>query len=132
MRIRNTQYSIFINLNNRNKRRHMSRPRAPNPTASTASRALQMEIKERAKKARNLADFIKELIGEHIIISSKNGVIYEGTLIGKDHGFLILADATVRGAKYTAKVGFLLIKQDIIQHIHGPPKELAENKAQQP
>jgi len=78
-----------------------------------------------------LADFIKQLIGESVTIVARNGVIYEGVLVDKEHGFLILADATVRGAKYTAKVGFLLIKQDIIQHIHGPPKELAEIKAQQ-
>jgi len=106
----------------------MSKSRTPTPNPST-SRALQMEVKERARKAKNLADFIKELIGEHIVISSKNGVIYEGILIDKDHGFLILKDATIKGSKYMAKVRLLLVKQDIIQHIHSKPLELSENNA---
>jgi len=78
-----------------------------------------------------LADFIKQLIGENVTIVARNGIIYEGTLIDKDHGFLILKDAVVRGSKYTAKVSFLLVKPDIIQHIHGLPKELIENSQQQ-
>jgi len=102
----------------------------PRVTTPSTSRTVELEVKERAKKAKNLADFIKQLIGEHIIIASKNGVLYEGTLVGKDHGFLILADATIRGSKYTAKVGFLLIRQDIIQHVHGQPRELIENSQQ--
>jgi len=92
---------------------------------------VELEVRERAKKAKNLADFIKQLIGEHVVIASKNGVIYEGTLIDKDHGFLILKDATVRGSKYTAKVSFLLVKPDIVQHIHGQVRELIENTHQQ-
>jgi len=108
----------------------MSRPRTPNPSAS---RALELEVKERARKAKNMANFIKQLIGENIVIVARNGVIYEGILVDKDHGFLILKDATIRGSKYTAKVGFLLVKQDIIQHIHSKPLELSENKlAHQP
>jgi len=106
----------------------MSRPRAPTPSTS---RAPQMEVKERAKRTKNLADFIKQLIGEHVVISSKNGVLYEGTLIDKDHGFLILKDAVVRGSKYTAKVSFLLVKPDVVQHIHSKPLELVENSQQQ-
>jgi len=105
----------------------MSRPRAP----SAQSKVIEMEVKERAKKARNLAEFIKQLIGESVTIVARNGIIYEGTLIDKDHGFLILKDAVIRGSKYTAKVSFLLVKPDIIQHIHSKPLELIENAQQQ-
>jgi len=106
----------------------MSRVRS---TPSPTSRVLELEVKERIRKAKNLAEFIKQLIGEQVIIVSRNGVIYEGTLIDKNYGFLILKDAVVHGSKYTAKVSFLLIKPDTIQHIHGPPKELVENSQQQ-
>jgi len=103
----------------------------PRVTTPSTSRAIELEVKERAKKAKNLADFIKQLTGEHIVISSKNGVIYEGILVDKDHGFLILKDAVVRGSKYTAKVSFLLVKSDVVQHIHSKPLELVENSQQQ-
>jgi len=103
----------------------MSRLRAPTPSTS---RVLQMEVK---KKAKNMTEFIKELIGENITIVARNGIIYEGTLIDKDHGFLILKDAVVRGSKYIAKVGFLLVKPEVVQHIHSKPIELTENKLRQ-
>jgi len=106
----------------------MSRPRAPSPSA--APRALELEVKERARKAKNMADFIKQLIGENVTIVARNGVIYEGTLIDKDHGFLILKDAVIRGSKYTAKVSFLLVKPDVVQHIHSKPLELIDNAQQ--
>jgi len=75
-----------------------------------------------------LAEFIKELIGERVVIASKSEVLYEGTLIDKNHGFLILKDTTIRGSKYTAKVSFLLVKPDAVLYIHSKPIELAENK----
>jgi len=78
------------------------------------------------KRSRSLADFIAEIVGSYVIVAAKNGVIYEGTLAGKEHGFLILKDVTVRGSKYVAKVDTLLLNPDIIQHIHGKPKELIE------
>jgi len=93
----------------------------------STSKALQMEVK---KKAKNMAEFIKELIGENIVIVARNGIIYEGTLIDKDHGFLILKDVVIRGSKYTAKVSFLLVKPDVVQHIHSKPIELTENNPQ--
>jgi len=105
----------------------MSRVRS---TPGSTSRVLELEVKERAKKAKNLADFIKQLIGENVTIVARNGIIYEGTLVNKDHGFLILKDAVVRGSKYTAKVSFLLVKPDVVQHIHSKPLELTENAQQ--
>jgi len=103
----------------------------PRVTTPSTSKTVELEVKERAKKAKNLADFIKQVIGEHITIVARNGIIYEGIIVDKDHGFLILKDAIVRGSKHTAKVGFLLVKPDIIQHIHSKPIELTENSQQQ-
>jgi len=102
----------------------------PTSTTSATLRTAELEAK-RGRKAKNLAEFVKELIGEHVTIVSRNGIIYEGILIDKDHGFLILKDATVRGSKYTASVSLLLVKQDIIQHIHSKPQQLIENKTTQ-
>lgn len=106
----------------------MSRSRV---TTTSTSRTVELEVKERAKRAKNLAEFIKQVIGEQVVIVSRNGVIYEGTLVNKDHGFLILKDVVIRGSKHTAKVSFLLVKPDVIQHIHSKPLELVENSQQQ-
>jgi len=102
----------------------------PTPTPNTMMRTAEL-AKEKERKVRNLADFIKQLIGEKVVIVARNGIIYEGTLIGKEHSFLILKDTAVKGSKYTAKVSTILIKPDIIQHIHESPKELTENKTTQ-
>jgi len=80
----------------------------------------------------SLAEFIVSNIGSFVIISTKNGVIYEGTLIGKDHGFLILTNVIVRGSKYIAKVDKLLLNPDIIQHIHGKPIQVIEARCLEP
>jgi len=100
----------------------------PTPTPNTMMRTVELE---KARKTKNLADFIRQMIGENVVIASKNGVLYEGILVNKEHGFLVLKDSTIRGSKYTAKVGFLLVKQDIIQHIHSKPQQLIENKTTQ-
>jgi len=99
----------------------MSKPRASKaePKAKPEPRA---EPKER--RSPSIAEFISERVGTYITIAARNGVIYEGMLAGKEHGFLILKNATVRGSKWVAKVSTVLVNIDAIQHIHGPPLEL--------
>jgi len=81
---------------------------------------------EGRKRSKSLADFLKDVVGEYVTVVSRNGVVYEGYVAGKDHGFLILRDAVVRGSKYVARVQVVLIKPDTIQHIHSKPLELKE------
>jgi len=111
---------IYLNwlkpAGNRQSRMSIKAPKAQ-PAAQSAGAK---------KRPRSLADFIAELVGSYVIVAAKNGVIYEGTLVGKEHGFLVLRDVTVRGSKYVAKVDTLLLNPDIIQHIHGKPRELIE------
>jgi len=81
------------------------------------------------ERKEGVSDYIVKLFGSsHVVISARNGVLYEGVLVGKEHGYLVLRDCIVRGSKYTARVSYCLVNVDMIQHIHDKPLELKEQK----
>lgn len=91
--------------------------------STTKRRNIDKQNNLRRYNNENLVKFILRLFGNNNIhISTKNGVVYEGTLIGKEHGYLILKDAIIRNDKYITKVNYLLLKPDVIQHIY--PKSI--------
>jgi len=71
-----------------------------------------------------LADFVRERVGSYVTVVARNGVVYEGLLAGKEHGFLVLKNAVIRGSRWEARVSTVLVSVESIQHIHGPPLEL--------
>ena len=74
--------------------------------------------------AGGLADFVRERVGSYVTVVARNGVMYEGLLAGKEYGFLVLKNATIRGSRWEARVSTVLVSIENIQHIHGPPLEL--------
>jgi len=91
--------------------------------STTKRRNIDKQNNLRRYNSENLVKFILRLFNnDNIHISTKNGIVYEGTLIGKEHGYLILKDVIIRNDKYITKVNYLLLKPDVIQHIY--PKSI--------
>jgi len=94
---------------------------------SEKAKAKEKPEKPVAPKFKNIFDVLRASIQGPVVIASRNGVLYEGVLVGYAFGFLVLSPATIRGSKYTAKVDVVYVKLDMVQHVHPLPKELSEN-----
>lgn len=76
------------------------------------------------KKKEKKKKFLELLTGKKVIIQSKFGIIYEGTLTGKDGDYYILTQAKIIGKNNIAYVDLIGIKHNVIAHIHIEPKKI--------
>jgi len=92
----------------------------------------RVEASRIKKNKPSLADYVIRVFNTaHVHIVARNGIVYEGILVGKNYGFLVLRDVTIHGKKYVAKVSYCLVRPEIIQHIHPKPLELKEIKSEE-
>jgi len=82
-------------------------------------------LKKKKKKMKDSEAF-EPLLNKKVVVVSRRGLIYEGILEGESTTYLLLKDAVIKGKKYIAETGYLLIDKHIIAHIHSEPKIVKE------
>lgn len=70
---------------------------------------------------------LNQLMGQKIIIQSRTGVLYSGTLSTNAAGFVRLDDCSIKAKDYSVRSKWALVDRNVIGHVYPGDAEVTEN-----